>query len=387
VKRRVDSPLDERRARAREASEKAGVPERFLGDYLTVLEETVGTGRRLRREELDALRDCGEQAARQAVPLADLIGLYLVATELSWPTLPGVGDAPTVTGVRTSGTLLMATVRRAVTAVVDGHGRSQRSAVEQDEEIRREFIEDLLQGRGDPGRLAERADRFGILLAGDHTVTVVRADHSFATDDPVLRRIEDSLVARFGLRNILVTVRDGMLVCIAPSALRGTSGEFVHHLVTALGREARWQAGVGRPHSGSGGVLKSYEEARGALDLARRLGFRAPVMHAADLLVFPVLLRDKEAIIDLVTTVLGPLTTARGGPQPLLHTLSALFSCQGNISATARKLGITSRAVVYRLDRVHDLTGYTPTEPTQRFTLEAAVLGARLLGWPENELE
>jgi DNA-binding PucR family transcriptional regulator len=42
--------------------------------------------------------------------------------------------------------------------------------------------------------------------------------------------------------------------------------------------------------------------------------------------------------------------------------------------------------VTYRLDRVFRLTGYSATEPTQRFTLEAAVLGARILGWPERPL-
>ncbi|WP_308785442.1 PucR family transcriptional regulator [Phytohabitans rumicis] len=132
-----------------------------------------------------------------------------------------------------------------------------------------------------------------------------------------------------------------------------------------------------RPH----GITTSLDEATGALDLAAKLGFTTPVLHAADLLVFPVLLRDRDAITDLVTTVLGPLATARGGPQPLLDTLTALFDNQGNHTATARQLHLSVRAVTYRLDRIHTLTGYHPGEPTQRFTLQTAVLGARLLGW------
>jgi hypothetical protein len=32
------------------------------------------------------------------------------------------------------------------------------------------------------------------------------------------------------------------------------------------------------------------------------------------------------------------------------------------------------------------LTGYDPGDPTQRLTLQTAVLGAKLLGWPDNEL-
>jgi DNA-binding PucR family transcriptional regulator len=184
-----------------------------------------------------------------------------------------------------------------------------------------------------------------------------------------------------------VTVRDALLVCITSSALRGTAGELAHHLLTALGSDTGWRVGVGRPHSGPGGVLHSYEEARNTLHLADRLGFRTPVLHSADLLVFPVLLRDRAAINDLVLTALGPLAEARGGAGPLLETLDAFFASHGNSAATARRLNISVRAVAYRLDRIQRLTGYSPGEPTQRFTLEAAVLGARLLDWPRQPLE
>jgi DNA-binding PucR family transcriptional regulator len=40
--------------------------------------------------------------------------------------------------------------------------------------------------------------------------------------------------------------------------------------------------------------------------------------------------------------------------------------------------------VTYRLDRIHELTGYDPASPDQRLALQVAVLGASLLGWPEN---
>jgi hypothetical protein len=46
-----------------------------------------------------------------------------------------------------------------------------------------------------------------------------------------------------------------------------------------------WQAGIGRARPGPSGVLASYQEARTALDLGAKLDLRAPVLHAADLLV------------------------------------------------------------------------------------------------------
>jgi DNA-binding PucR family transcriptional regulator len=44
------------------------------------------------------------------------------------------------------------------------------------------------------------------------------------------------------------------------------------------------------------------------------------------------------------------------------------------------------RTVTYRLDRVKALTGYNPTDPAHRFTLQAAVLGAKVLNWPQEQL-
>ena len=38
-----------------------------------------------------------------------------------------------------------------------------------------------------------------------------------------------------------------------------------------------------------------------------------------------------------------------------------------------------------RLAKVAGLTGYDPGIPTQRLTLQAAVIGARLLPWPERQ--
>lgn len=58
--------------------------------------------------------------------------------------------------------------------------------------------------------------------------------------------------------------------------------------------------------------MQSYEEALSTLELAERLGLGEPVVRAADLLVYPVLLRDRQAMTDLVLSALGPLRDARG---------------------------------------------------------------------------
>jgi DNA-binding PucR family transcriptional regulator len=134
-------------------------------------------------------------------------------------------------------------------------------------------------------------------------------------------------------------------------------------------------------------VLRSYDEASDALDVAQRLGLPEPVVDAADLLVYQVLLRDRAAITDLVGELLTPLAGARGGAGPLLATLETYYASGGVAAQAARRLHLSVRAVTYRLARIRDLTGSDPGDPAQALALQVAVIGARLLNWPAAPLE
>ena len=82
---------------------------------------------------------------------------------------------------------------------------------------------------------------------------------------------------------------------------------------------------------------------------------------------------DSALAAEMVDHVLGPLDSARGGGQQLIETLEAHFASSGNLSATARALHLSARAVAYRLERIGKLTGYSPQTPDDRFVLEMAV--------------
>jgi sugar diacid utilization regulator len=365
------------------------LPADLLKGHWQRLAGHAATGRLPDREALDAYRADGARAAELGLSLRALVDAALAAGE----DLPGV----------------LPVLRKAVSALMEGYEAAQLAAIRSEESARREFVDDLLQGRAE--RLAERAEHFGLRLAESYVVTVARglrddrqarADRGLDREardpgqvgreagqvgrDPGGRierdrdRIERDLITRFGSHNVLVAVRDGLLVCVAPATLPAAVGEFTHHVRARF--PPGWRVGVGRAHRGPGGVVASYREAAQALELADGLRLKIDVVKAADLLVFPVLLRDRSAIEDLVHSVLSPLLEARGGHEPLLETLEAIFASHGNQTAAARRLGVSPRAVTYRLERIRRLTGFSPDDPTQRFTLETAVLGARLLGWP-----
>ncbi len=361
--------------------------EDFLGGYPELLAEVSATGRSARRDELDEFRALGELAAERGHALRELVDLYLGQTRQLWGKLPGVARHGTASERARTGDAVLGAVQLAVSALGEGHDRAQRLAVRQEEGERREFVDDLLYGRSDMGRLAERAQRFGLRLSGVHAVAVAVGAEKYDDVHRTVRRIERDLLGRFGPRDVLLSTKEGRLVCIAASSDREVLEHFAR-LAENPGADypAAERVAVGREHSGAGGVVRSYEEALGALDLAEQLGLDGVRLSASELLVFPVLLRDRAAMADLVGTVLGPLTKARGGAEPLLETL-AVCAAAGYVNAeAARRLGVSVRTLSYRLERIRTLTGYTPNEPLQRFTLEAAVMGARLLGWPEKPL-
>lgn len=347
------------------------IPEHYLDGYARTLAEVAATGRRLTREELAARRLLGERAAHAGHGLRALITAHLAAARAAWPGAPGSADSA------------LAAVQQAVDALAEGYERAQRLTVRREEAARREFIDDLLYGRSDLGRLAERAERFGLRLSRAHAVAIAEGPAAYAEDDPVTRQVERAVLARFDARSILLTTKNGRLLCVAP----GDEDEvLVHFAKQAYAAADGCRVAVGRPQPGPGGVVQSYEEALATLEMAARLGLEGPVLRAADLLVYPVLARDRQALADLIEHALGPLTSARGGPVPLLDTLTAYFDCGCVAAEAARRLSLSVRALTYRLERIHQLTGANPADPAHRYMLQTAVIGARLLDWPDKPL-
>ena len=194
-----------------------------------LLTDVSATGRRLTREEIESRRALGEQAADAGHGLRNIVSAHLAATRTAWPDAPGSAE---------------------------GYERAQRLAVRQEEAARREFrefIDDLLYGRSNLGRLAEHAEHFGLRLSHTHAVAVSRGPTPNDESAPVPRQLERSLIARFGDRSILLTAKDGRMLCIAP----GDQDEILTHFAkqacaaTDGGRDAIGRAQPGRAGSSS----------------------------------------------------------------------------------------------------------------------------------------
>jgi DNA-binding PucR family transcriptional regulator len=99
-------------------------------------------------------------------------------------------------------------------------------------------------------------------------------------------------------------------------------------------------------------------------------------VQADELLPERSLSGDGHARRQLASDVYGPLTMGDG---VLLDTVSTYLDSGGSIEATARAMFIHPNTVRYRLKRVADLTGYSPANARDAFTLRVALTLGRLL--------
>jgi sugar diacid utilization regulator len=380
------------------ASDAGGLPVSLLGDFLEAVTAAVTHGQPLSADQMMRYEAIGDDAARKGVALRALLDLYLSSAWRLWRHLPTVrNSASDPQAVVVAGEVMLHAVDDAVAALAEGYQLARRSLVRHEESARWEFIDDLLTGGSDVAGVLRRAAEYGLDLTAPHSVAVVRAEAPFADGTPLIGVIERAVQGSKGDADSLVASKQGLLVIVFPSP----DLDAVEHVTTRLSEvldvgSARtvggrlpapvgsWQVGVGRSSPGVRGVVLSYQEARDALDLATRLKLTSPVIKARDLLVYTVLLRDHDAILDLVDNLLTPLRQVRGGAKPLLETLEAYFSAGSNTTRAARDLHMSVRSVAYRLDRVRQLTGLDPTGAQDRFALHVAVLGARLLDWPSE---
>lgn len=113
-------------------------------------------------------------------------------------------------------------------------------------------------------------------------------------------------------------------------------------------------------------------------------GFRAAVgwpeaprpVTAKDLLPERALAGDGHARRELARDLYDPLLAAGGG---LLETLVTFFDQGSSIEAASRALFVHANTVRYRLRRIHEVSGYSPTDPRDAYALRLALTLGRLL--------
>ncbi|MBA2754326.1 MAG: helix-turn-helix domain-containing protein, partial [Chloroflexia bacterium] len=148
-------------------------------------------------------------------------------------------------------------------------------------------------------------------------------------------------------------------------------------LRTALGTEHETVSlGCGRANAGIAGIRTSHQEARQALTLSRRLHGPGHVTAFDDLGIYRLIFAA-EALPELrafhVETLDSLLTYDRDHHADLVRTLVAYFQANGSPKEAATILGVHRNTVLYRLDRIAEITGFDLSDADIRLRLQIAL--------------
>ncbi|MBC6934320.1 MAG: hypothetical protein DWB42_00600 [Chloroflexi bacterium] len=260
------------------------------------------------------------------------------------------------------------------------------------EQARGDWVQMWLSGTpADDDLLVTRAQQAGFDVNGGYMAAVFRAVTKMGAPLPL-----DSLIS---------LVRDDM----ARRSINGAVGQYVDVIVALypvenpamVGRvrrvveEVRDQlatrtpsglvgAGISRPAAALSALREAYREAKDALSIANQLGDREETTFYGDLKLFQLLLALKEKNLEhlrrFYQDTLGPLVEHDERKQgELIRTLNGFFEANGNLAKAASDLDVHRNTLVYRLERISELTEMNLDDADNRLILHLALKVQRVL--------
>jgi purine catabolism regulator len=247
--------------------------------------------------------------------------------------------------------------------------------------LRGDFLEGLLAGslpRAEIERLSGRLD---------HDTRPPHAVLTFAWKDPSgpsLRRLESAVswLVVDHARPALVHLYGDQHVCVFQSLEDDQDLESASSLADRVRRQLATEfpgepmiGGMSGPAASLNEWPVVYGEAVQAMQLGKRLGLNH-VVEFRTLGVYRLLgkLESDPLVRDFTQRVIGPLVAYdRDHRSNLVLTIDAYFKHHGNISQTAESLFIHRNTLLYRLERIKELTKHDLSQANMRLALHLAL--------------
>lgn len=279
---------------------------------------------------------------------------------------------------------------------------NQRALLEVERRYRGEFLQVLLAREAQSeASVFERARMAGWDLAQPYFALAVEVDEQ-PPPTAAGRRVLGDDRQRARQKDRLFDLVDG----IVPGSIAGKAGELLVVLVPALAaarghdprREAqavaetlktkverqmpdlRLSIGIGSCLPGLGGIRKSVQEAKQALPIGRRVRGTGHITAYGDLGVFRLVsaIPPGEELDHLLSRVLPLIRYDAKHRTDLMKTLELYFECHGNVKRVSERLYTHYNTVLYRLERIRQITGVDFEDSEARLSLHLALQAAKL---------
>ncbi len=278
-----------------------------------------------------------------------------------------------------------------VCAIEMAKNRAIASAVEQ---TRGDWIQMWLSGTpADDDLLRTRASRAGFEAGSRYAVAVYRAldklsqslpldsSISLARDDMSRRGIKGAVGQYVDVIVALYPLDDDDAVALARAR---SNIEDVRAQLALRTPDGLVSAGISRPALGLSMLRDSYREAKDAIGIAYELSNHDATTYYGDLKLYQLLLALKERNLEhlqrFCLDALGPIIEHDQRKQSdLVRTLSGFFAANGNLAKAAQELDVHRNTLVYRLERIAELTELDLDDSDNRLILHLALKTQRVL--------
>ncbi len=252
-------------------------------------------------------------------------------------------------------------------------------------EMRGDFLEGLLANRLPAEEIQRLESRLDHNTRLPHVVVTLRWAE-WGEDPPSLRRLETVVnwLSTTHKRPALVHLYGEMCVCIFQTLYEGDRGDFssaldltrrIREYTAAEYNGSQLVAGI----SGLADTLEDwpqhYRQANKAMELAARLNMNETVDYSS-LGIYQLLMKleDVPAVQKFSQEVVGPLADYdRQHNSSFTQTMQSFFEHHGNVSQTAEALFIHRNTLLYRLDRIKELTGQDIDNADMRLAMHLAL--------------
>ncbi|MCK6577149.1 MAG: helix-turn-helix domain-containing protein [Anaerolineae bacterium] len=212
----------------------------------------------------------------------------------------------------------------------------------------------------------------GAILPLDALIPLVRDDMTRRQSAGAVGQVVDMIVALYPMDNVAQTPRIRRLV------------DEVREQLVSRTPSGLVAAGLSRPVVGVSALREAFREAKDALTIANELGDREQSTFYGDLKLYQLLLALKDHNLDQMRRfyeeTLGPLADHDERKQgDLIRTLMGFFDANGNLAKAANDLDVHRNTLVYRLERISELTGLNLEDADNRLILHLALKIKRVL--------
>jgi len=272
------------------------------------------------------------------------------------------------------------------------YGKNEDKAVQAAEErLRGDFLSTILAGPpADPAALMQRGKELGYDLTLPYIALLLYLENTTPT---LLGRLVVSLQSDLNRHSIAAPLlrRENAVLCLLPLGSNGTTRprDLAESLRERLMAEYdNLVVALGTPAYSLLDWTHTVKEAEQALTLGRQLFGSQRVLAFSDLGVYRllVLLRESPEMWTFYRETLSKLVAydrKQGGE--LLKTLEEYFNHLGNLRATSDALHVHRNTLLYRLDRIKQISGMNMEDSEEHFAMWLALHAHRVLSTMEEQ--